>query len=98
MSSAVVAVEFVVLAEFLEHRFGAVHLIGGRVVIIVAENSQQRTAHFFSQIDRRNRALAVQVLGIVDNDITAPAIDRGIDTRERAGSEIGMPATGAEPD
>ena len=98
MAGAVVAVEFVILAEPLEHRLGAVDLIGGRILVVVAENAEQRTGHFLGEIDRRDRALAVEILRIVDDDVAAPAIDGGIDARQRAGGEIGVAAAGAESD
>ncbi len=95
---AVIAVELVVLAELLEYRLGAIDLIGGRIGVVIAENAEQRTVQLFRQIDRGDRALVVEVLGIVDDHIAAPAIDRGVDPRQRAGGEVGMTATGAEAD
>ena len=40
MAGAVIAVELVILAVFLQFRLGAVDLIGRRVRILVAEQSQ----------------------------------------------------------
>ena len=42
VAGAVVAVELVVLAELLQHRLGAVDLIGVRVLVVVAEDAEQR--------------------------------------------------------
>src|SRR6516164_9851565 len=39
---AIVAIEFVVLAEAFEHGLGSVHLIGRWVGVVIAENAQQR--------------------------------------------------------
>jgi hypothetical protein len=44
MPGAVVAMEFVILAEALEHRLGPVHLIGGRVGVVVTENAKEWTS------------------------------------------------------
>ena len=43
MPGAVVAMEFVILAEALEYRLGPVHLIGRRVGVVVTENAKEWT-------------------------------------------------------
>src|SRR5580692_309658 len=98
VAGAVVTVEFVILAKFLEYYLGAIDLIGRRICVVVTENAKQRAVHPFGQIDRRHWALIVEVLEIVDNDIAAPAIDHSIDAMERAGGEISVAAAGAESD
>src|SRR3954465_5277434 len=49
MTGAVVAGEFVILAELLEHGFGPVHLIAVGVFVVVAEQTQQRRAHLLGE-------------------------------------------------
>src|SRR2546429_5756406 len=88
MAGAVVAVEFVILAELLEHGFGAVHLVAVGVFIVVAEQAEQRTAQLGRQIDGRDWPLGIELLGVIDDDVAAPAIDRRVDALERAGGEI----------
>src|SRR5579862_1650818 len=98
VARAVVAVELIVLPEFLEHGLSAVDLIGGRIGVVVAKNTEQRARHFLSQVDRRNGPLLVQILGVVDDDITAPAVDCSVNAFERAGREVSVAAAGAEAD
>src|ERR1700675_1894642 len=98
MPGAVVAVEFIAFAELLEFSFGAVDLIGMRIFIVVAENSKQRAGQFFRQLDWSHRSLGVQGLRIVHDHVAAPAIDRCIDTRNRAGGEKTVSAAGAKAD
>src|SRR4051794_33471823 len=81
VAGAVVAVKLVVLAELLEHLFGAVDVIAVGVLIVVAENAEQRRGYLLGQIDGRNRLLGVEQLLVVDHDIAAPAIDDRIETR-----------------
>src|SRR5262245_27311746 len=98
MAGAVIAVELIGLAQLLEHGFGAVHLVTVGIFIIVAEQAEQRTAQFCRQIDRCDRPLGIELLGIVDDDIAAPAIHRRVDAVERAGCEISVSPSGAEAD
>src|SRR5262245_48647509 len=98
VAGAVVAVELVSLAELFEHGFGAVHLVAVGVFVVVAEQAEQRTAQFRREIDGRDRALGVELLGVVDDDVAAPAIHRRVDAVERAGGEIGMTPARAEAD
>ena len=95
VTGAIVAIEFVVLAKAFEHGLGPVHLIGGRVAVVIAENAQQRAIQFPGQIDRRNGPFVVEIFRIVDNDIAAPAI---VDAGKSARHEIGVAAAGAEAD
>src|SRR6516164_5964469 len=76
VAGAVVAVEFVSLAEFFEHGFGAVDLVAVGIFVVVAEQAEQRTAQLRREIDGRDRALGVELLGVVDDDVAAPAIHR----------------------
>src|SRR5262249_7560327 len=50
VAGTVVAVELMSLAELLEHRLGAVHLIAIGVLVVVAEQAEQGTAHFLGEI------------------------------------------------
>src|SRR5262249_51430556 len=45
-----------------------------------------------------DRPLGIELLGIVDDDIAAPAIHRRVDAVERAGCEISVSPSGAEAD
>src|SRR5262252_3222380 len=96
--SAIVAMEFIVFAKTFEHRLGPVHLIGGRIGVVIAENAQQRTIQLLRKIDRRDWPLVVEIFRIVDNDITAPAIHGRVDAGERARREISVASAGAEAD
>src|SRR5579862_7325085 len=60
VSGAVVAVELVGLAEFLQHRLGAVDLVGGRIGVVVAENAEQRTGHLLGGSGMSKQKLGVE--------------------------------------
>src|SRR5437016_4592781 len=82
VAGAVIAMELVSLAELLQHGLGAVDMVGRWVLVVVAEQSQQRTAQSLGEVDGRHRplrALLLWIVGIVDEDIAAPAIDGGVD-------------------
>ena len=98
MTGAVVTVELVILAEFLKHGLDAVHLVAVGVFIVIAEQTEQRGAHLVREIDRRHRALRIELLEVIDDDVAAPAIDCGVDAVERAGDEIGMASARTEAD
>src|SRR5262245_11885489 len=98
MAGAVVAVKLVAFAELLEHGFGAVHLVTVWILIVIAEQPEQRTAQLGGEIDGRDRSFGVELLGIVDDDIAAPAVYCRVDAVERAGGEIGMSSARAEAD
>src|SRR6185437_1629100 len=98
MSSAVIAVKFVSLAGFLERLFGAVHLIRIRIFIVVAEQAEERRLEFVGQIDRCDRALAAELRLVINDHVTAPAVDGGIDTIDLGGRQIDMATAGAEAD
>ena len=99
VAGAVVAMELVILACFLELRLGAVDLIAAWVLVVVAEQAEQRRSHLAGELDRRDRALGVELLGIVDHHVAAPAVDRGVDpVGQQARGQIDMAAAGAEAD
>src|SRR3974377_234699 len=98
VAGTVIAMELVGLAELAQHRLGAVHLVAVRILVIVSEQAKQRAAQLFAQVDRRHRTLGVELALIVDDHVTAPAIDRGVDIRKGAGGEIGMPPARAKAD
>ena len=79
MTGAVVAVELVGLAEALELLLGAVDLRRRRVVVIVAEDAKQRAVEVGGHRDRRDGTLFIELTFVVDDDATAPAVDRGVD-------------------
>src|SRR5262249_50289863 len=76
---AVVAVELVFLAVFFELRLGAVDLIGRRVRVVVAEQTEERAADAGGVVDGRHRLRLAEPRLVVDDDIAAPAIDRSLD-------------------
>src|SRR5262245_66473698 len=69
VAGAVVAVELVSLAELLEHGLGAVDLVAVGIFVVVAEQAEQWTAQLRREIDGRDRALGVELLGVVDDEI-----------------------------
>src|SRR5262249_62044606 len=87
VAGTVVTVELIVLAEFLEHGFGAVYLIAVGVLVVVAEQAEQRTQQLGRQVDGRDRPLGIELLRVVDDDVAAPAVDRRVDAVERASGE-----------
>src|SRR5260370_7459974 len=76
VAGAVVAVEFVSLAELLEHGFGAVHLVAVGVFVVVAEQAEQRTAQLRREIDGRDRPLRVELLRLLDDSVPPPPTPR----------------------
>ena len=48
------------------------------------------------ELDRRHWPLVVEQRRIIDDDVAAPAIDHGVDVRQAAADEVGVPAAGAE--
>src|SRR6185312_4083634 len=78
VAGAVIAMELVALAELLQHRLGLVDLVGRGVLVVVAEDAEQRTAQLLGEVDRRHRPLVAELLRIariLDDDAAAPAID-----------------------
>ena len=53
MPGAMVAIEFVVFAKTFEHGLGSIHLIRGRVGVVVAENAEQRAVQLLGEVDGR---------------------------------------------
>lgn len=98
MPSAIVPVEFVPLAEAFELSLSAIHLVSVRVLIIVAEQSKKRATETVCEINWRDRALGVEQILIVHNDIAAPAIDDSIYRIQAASTQVGVPASRAKPD
>src|SRR3979411_1385190 len=95
---SVVAVEFVGLSEPFQRRFGAVHLVGIGILIVIAEDAEQRRAQLLGQIARRTRPLAVELGFVVHDDIAAPTIDDSVEVRDAAPAQVGMATAGAEAD
>src|SRR5574341_2652172 len=50
VAGAVVAIELVALAEPLEHLFGAVEVLAIGILVVVAEQPEQRTLHLLGQV------------------------------------------------
>ena len=96
VADAVVAIELVSFAEFLQERLGAVHLVRRRIPVVVAEQADQRNSELLGEVDRRHRALVVEHLRIVDDDVAAPAVDHRVEAGHRAGGEVGVTPAGAE--
>src|SRR6202008_550457 len=85
MGGAVVAVEFVILACFLQARFGLVDILGRGIFVVVAVNAEQRGGDLLRELDRRDRPLRWIVL-VVGKLVAAPAVDDGVDIGQRAGT------------
>src|SRR5947199_10737885 len=74
VAGAVIAVEAVVFAELFQLRLKTVDVILVWILVVVAEQAENGTLDVVGKIDRRDRTLGVEQLGIVDHDIAAPAI------------------------
>src|SRR6202020_2496088 len=96
--SSVISVELVFLTEALEFGFGAVHLIGVRVLVVVAKDPQKRATEAVSELNRRNWAFGVELTFVVHNDIAAPAINDCIYRIQAASTQVGMAPPRTEPD
>src|SRR5689334_17076070 len=94
VACAIVAVELVVLARLLELFLVAVHLLGRRSFIVVAEKAEHGTGKVLREIDRRNRLLGRQLF-FRSSDAAAPAFDECVDAFEFAGGEKSVTAAGA---
>src|SRR5205823_2852657 len=98
MAAAVVAVEFVVLAELLEYLLGAVGVLAVGVLVVVAKDAKDRTRHLLGKIDRRDRLAGIEHLLVIDDDVAAPAVHQRVDAGHAAGDQISVPPAGAETD
>src|SRR5258708_238367 len=98
MADTVIAVELVSLAMPLERLFDLVDLRHVRVLVLVAENAEQRSGDLVGQIDRRHRTLGIELLVVLHDDAAAPAIHNGIDAAHAAGGPIRKPSAGAVAD
>src|ERR1700730_2645472 len=98
MAGVGIAMELVILAEPPQYRLGTVDLLWCGVLIVIAEQAEQRSAQIFCEIDGRYRPLDVELALVIDDHIAAPAIDDRIDMVDPAGAEIGVPAARAEAD
>src|SRR5665213_205683 len=98
VAGIVVAVELVGLAVLLQGRLGLVDVVRGRVAVLVAEQAHERRLDALGEVDRGDRLFRGQ-RRFVDDDVAAPAIDRGVDAAaEPAGAEVGLAAARAEAD
>src|SRR5579875_1113539 len=98
VARAIVAVELVRFAEALEHFLCAIDLVGIGVGIFVAEDAKQRAGELLGEVDRRNGPQRVELRRIIDDDVTAPAIDCGIDAAQAAGGKVRVSPARAEAD
>src|SRR3977135_4145916 len=87
---AIVAVKFVGLSEPFQRGFGAVHLVGIGILIVIAEDAEQRRAQLLGQIDRRHGTLGVELGFVVHDDIAAPTIYHRIEVGDPATAQEGM--------
>src|SRR5260221_6067408 len=71
VAGTVVAVEAIVLAELFQHRLKAIDMILVRIFVVVAEQAENGTLDVVGEIDRRDRTLGVERLGIIDHDVAA---------------------------
>src|SRR5574341_2244342 len=71
---AVIAMELVGLAMFLQLRFVLIDLFGGWVGIVISEDAQERTGKIPGVIERRNGEFVIQLIRRHHHP-SAPAID-----------------------
>src|ERR1700676_1773065 len=97
MAGAVVAVELVRLAVFLEFGLVLVDLLGARRAVVIAEDADQRAAKVLGHVDRCDRRLGIELL-LAHHHATAPELGAGVDVLLLAGINESVPAarTGAE--
>jgi hypothetical protein len=92
----VVAVELVLLAELGEQLVQLVDLGRRRVLVVVAEQAEQRGAQVRQPLAQRRHAQRELGRRVAEHE-GAVAVDRGVDVQLAAG-EHGLPAAGAVPD
>ncbi len=88
---AIVAVEFVILAKALEHRLGAIDLIGGGIAGRRCKIPSSGQFSFSVAINRHNRTLAGEIFRIIST-MTLPPSSRLTSSTPGsvAGGEIGL--------
>src|ERR1700742_5136339 len=74
VTSAVVAMEFVILAVLLQLGLVLVDLLRARRAIVVAEQAEQRTREVLGHVDRCDRRLVVEFF-LAHHDAAAPELD-----------------------
>src|SRR5213592_1250274 len=94
VARAVVAMELVLLAELLELRLVLVDLLGGRRLVLVAEEPDDRAREVLGVIDGRRRLVRRELLLRHDHP-SAPALDHGVEALEATAGEERMPAARA---
>src|SRR5262245_28844460 len=94
MAGAVVAMKLVLLAVLLELRLVRVDLFGGRRLVLVAEDPEDRARELLGVLDGRHRLIGGELfLGL--DDASAPALDHGVETLEAAAGEKRLSASRA---
>src|SRR5436305_12958316 len=96
--ASVVAMKFVILAEFLEHFFRAIDVIAVRILVVIAEYSEDRATQLLGQVDGRGRPPRIKLFPIVHHDIAAPAVHQRIEAGDTTGDQISVPPAGTESD
>src|SRR3954468_20870913 len=94
VTGAVIAVELVTLAVFLERSLVLVHLLRAWRAVVVAEEADQRTAQVRRHVDRRDRRLLVELL-LGHHHAAAPEVRARIDVFFLARIDERMPAARA---
>ena len=94
VTRAIVAVELVILAVFLQFLFVLVHLFRRWRLVIVAEETQQGARQVGSVVEGGHRLIGGQIIPGSHNP-AAPAVDGGVEALNTAGGEEGKAAAGA---
>src|SRR4051812_47631007 len=90
VAGAVIAIELVGLAEFLERSLMLVHLLGARRAVIVAEDTEQRTGEVLGHVDGRDRRFFVKLF-LAHHDAATPHVDASVDILLLARIDEGVP-------
>src|SRR6516225_6103939 len=69
MAGTVVAVKLVLLAELFQHRLGAIDLIAVGILIVVAEEAEQRATQLLGEINGCNRPLGIELALVIDDHV-----------------------------
>jgi hypothetical protein len=91
VAGAVIAVEFVILAVFLQLLLMLIHLGRGGGLVVIAEEPQQRARQVLREVNGRRGLLGGQLfLGLYHS--APPALDSGVKAGGATGHEEGLAA------
>src|SRR5205814_4178838 len=88
VTGAVVPIELVLFAGRFQRSLRFVDLLRSWKLVLVAKYPEQRTTNLWCQIDRRRRVVLVRRPSLTAGNCAAPAVDRGVEIRHLAGSQI----------